>query len=155
MRWAKFLRRLQAYKAVWQSLKAEFTGDIRNYLESSYLVIAYCFCGQMPFDLKEAYSIAVEHPDFFVNDKYSRHLLELAAEYKSVKEYEYERKRKILREMEKIDTASLSVVEFCVEIRFVTLKFDYIQEIKQSVYCDTKATDMSSVSIRPVLSEPL
>ncbi len=150
MNWLGFLKKREAYKAVWQSLKAEFTGDVRNYLESSCLIVVYAGYKDMPFELYEAFSIALQFPYFIIKDDSSVYLLELAETFKASK-HDDQRKQRIMKEVEAIDPVLLSVVDFQVELRFSSLKFEYIERIKQSVYCDRKLTDMSKVSIRVIL----
>lgn len=154
MDWVEFLKKREAYKATWKKLRAEFSGDIRNYLENSYLIVVYAGYKDMPFELYEPLSIALQFPDFIIKDENSVYLLDIAGRYKASK-HDDQRKQRIMKEVEKIDTVLLAVVDFQVEIRFSFLKFDYIQRIKQSAYCNTQLTDMSQLSIRVVIKEPV
>jgi hypothetical protein len=150
MRWVEFQNRKQQYSIVWEALLTEFGGDIRKFLNQSYLVIVYG-SKQMPFELSDSSTIAVEYPDFYIADVHSERLLMLGTEYKSIKDQNSEHKRDLLKEMQAIKPERLSVVDFTVEVRFSILKFDFIQTIKLSKHCDKELMDMSKVSIRVVL----
>ena len=150
MRWDEFLRRKSEYKDTWEKLKSEYSGDIKKFLDSSYTVIAYNF-GQIAFDA-DAFSIARDNPDFFVQGEHSLALIRLAKEYKALENEPTSNKRnKFLKQVAGFDLKRLSVLKNRSEVRFSTLKMPFIQEIKESKYCDQKATDMSMISIRVVL----
>jgi hypothetical protein len=114
------------------------------------LVVVYEH-GQLPFELNEAYSIAMENANFFGLNAHFEHLINLIKEYRSCNEYDPKKKAKIKKAMERLKPSYLLVKEFWAEIRFPALKFAYIQEIKQSKYCVQESMDMSTVSIRVIL----
>ena len=148
--WEEFQKEKRSYNKVWDKLKDEFSGDIRKFLDKSYLVVAYNY-GQVSFDLREPYSIALESPGIFIQNSRSEHLTALIKELNAFNEYNSLKRRKLRKELEKFNPSGLSVKGFHAEVRFPSLKFAYIQKIKQSKYCDQEATDMSTVSIRVVL----
>ena len=148
--WEKFQKEKLAYNKIWDKLKGEFSGDIRKFLDKSYLVVAYDG-GQVPFELSAPYNIAVESPSFFIPDSHSEQLAALIKELNACNEYKSLKKTKMRKKLEKFNAARLLVKDFHVEVRFPSLKFAYIQEIKRSKYCDHKAIDMSTVSIRVIL----
>jgi len=153
MRWQEFLNKRQAYKKAWDDLKEEHDEDVRKFLHDSYLVIAYGhnMAGQFDFKNKDAGSIAMEHPDFFVKDASGNRLIDLVRQYKAIKDQDTDLKSKIMKQLEGFDTKSLNVVENQVEIRFPALNIDFIQKIKKSKHCDKNMTIMSKDSIRIIL----
>ncbi|MBU4312669.1 MAG: hypothetical protein KJ706_08130 [Candidatus Omnitrophica bacterium] len=84
MKWDEFQRRKRIYKDVWSRLKKDFNGDIRKFLDKSYLVITYGF-KQMSFETDDISSIAIDYPDFFIYDRHSEALIKLVDEYKVLK----------------------------------------------------------------------
>ena len=153
MRWRDFINKRQAYKKAWEALKEEYEGDIRKYLNSSHLVIAYGpnMAGQFDFKRKDAGSIAMDDPGFFTNDASGKKLIELAEQYKALKEAKADLKTTIMKQLEEFDTEYLTVADNQAEIRFPALNMEFIQEVKKSKHCDKKITSMSKSSIRVIL----
>ena len=165
MKWQDYLDRRVLYRKAWDAMKKEFNGDMREFLNSVCLVIAYGtnMVSQMDYKIADIYSIAVDNPDFFVKDDVGNRLTRLARQHKVAKDsiltLRSEDMRKLTaqsisrltRRLETFDTQCLNVVENQVEVRFPTLKMDFIQQIKKSKYCDKELTDMSRGSIRVVL----
>jgi hypothetical protein len=153
MRWRDFLNKRQAYKKAWEELKESYTGDIRQFLNSSHLVVAYGanMAGQFDIKHRDPAGIAMENPDFFVKDSHGSKLIELVQQYKAVKDQNTDLKSKIMKQLQGVDTEFLTVVENQAEVRFPTLNIDFIQEVKKSNHCDKKATSMSKGSIRIIL----
>jgi len=150
--WEEFKKEKRSYDKIWDKLKAEFSGDIRKFLDKSYLVAAYSY-GQVSFELSEPSSIALESPSFFIPNSRFEQLTALIKEFNAFNEYNSNKKSKIRKELEKFNPNGLTVKDFRAEVRFPALKFAYIQEIKQSKYCDQEVMDMSMVSIRPILKK--
>jgi len=150
--WEAFQKEKRSYGKVWDKLKDEFGGDIRKFLDKSYLVVAYDY-GQVSFELREPYSIALESPSFFIPNSRSEQLTALIKEFTVLNEYNSLKRSKMRKELEKFNTSGLSVKNFRAEVRFPFLKFAYIQEIKQSKYCNQEAMDMSTVSINVILQK--
>lgn len=159
MRWRDFLDRRQAYKRAWDGLKNEYTGDIRKFLNSSHMVITYGPSLEDQFDskLKDAGSIAIDNPHFFIQDASGSKLIELARQYKELRDSkgDYKSKMKkqleIMKELNELGAEFLNVVENHAEIRFPTLNIEFIQEVKKSRHCDKKMTNMGKDSIRVIL----
>jgi len=150
--WEEFKKEKRSYSKVWDNLKAEFSGEIRKFLDKSYLVVAYNY-GQVPFELSEPSSIALESPAFFISNSRFEQLAALIKEFNAFNEYNSNKKSKIRKELEKFNPSELKVKDFRAEVRFPALKFAYIQEIKQSRYCDREVMDMSTVSINVILQK--
>lgn len=153
MKWKEFLNKRQIYKKAWDGLKEEHEGDIRKFLNSSHLVIAYGHNMEGQFDFKNKYagSIAMGHPDFFVKDASGNRLIELAQQYSAIKDLKADLKSKIMKQLDEFDTEFLNVVENQAEVRFPQLNIEFIQELKKSKHCDKKITSMSKSSIRVIL----
>ena len=153
MRWKEFLNKRQMYEEVWAALKSEYDGDIRNYLNRSRLVIAYGpgMAGQFDAKNKDVGSIAIDHSDFFIRNASGDRLVELAKQYKAIRDQDNDLKPEIIKQLELFNTEFLDVVENQPEIRFPELNIEFIQEVKNSKYCDKKMTSMSKSSIRVVL----
>ena len=153
MKWRQFLDRRQKYKRAWNSLKEECEGAIMEFLNSSHLVIAYGpnMAGQFDFRRRDAGSIAMNNPDFFMQDTSGRKLIELVQQYKALKDSKADLKSTIMKQLEEFDVEFLSVVDNQAEVRFPTLNIGFIQEVKKSKYCDKKTTSMGKSSIRVIL----
>jgi hypothetical protein len=151
MKWHAFLQRKEEYATVWDDLKAEFIdNEMMKFLNGSYLVVV-CKHYQMPFSLNDLVTIAVEHPEFIIEDKHSNYLLKLAAEFRSVKDRNQILANDILSKLHKMECENINIGEIRAEIRFPTVAIEKIQRIKQSKYVDHELTDMSKVSIRVIL----
>jgi len=151
MKWEAFLQKKQLYEQAWNSLKDDFTGDDREFLDASYLVITYKH-HQIDFSVNDVISIAMNSV-FIIKDRNSMRLIELADEYKRVKDRNSELAKNVLLEMHKVDTKDIEIVNLRVEIRFPTVAMERIQRIKRSKYVDQELTDMTRVSIRVILKE--
>ena len=165
MKWQEYLDRRVLYRKAWDVMKEEFDGDIREFLNSSYLVITYGpdMAGQMDHKITDIYSIAIDNPDFFIKDDVGKSITHLARQHKIAKDsiltLRSEDMRKLTaqsisrltRLLETFDTQCLNVVENQSEVRFPTLKMDFIQQMKKSKYCDKELTNMSRGSIRVIL----
>ena len=150
--WEEFQKEKRSYNKVWDKLKDEFSGDIRKFLDKSYLVVVYDH-GQVSFELSEPYSIALESLEFFILNSRLGQLTALIKELNALSEYNPRKKTQIRKELEKFNTSGLSVKDFHAEVRFPSLKFAYIQEIKRSRYCDQAVMDMTLVSINVTLKK--
>ena len=165
MKWKDYLNKRAIYRKTWEAMKEEFNGDARAFLNGSRLVITYGpdMAGQIDYGSTDIYSIAIDDPDFLIKDVAGSKLISLAKQYKSAKDSIPTLRSKAVRELTKqlisrltwrlegFDRQCLNVVENQVEVRFPTLKMDFIQQIKKSKYCDKELTDMSRGSIRVVL----
>ena len=150
MYWEEYLRQKDFYQAVWKKMKSGYSGDMRRFLDRAYIVVSYRI-GQITLD-EDALSIARDCADFFVEDRYSSAYLKLVQELKRVERLaDGKDKVDVLEKLLGFDISRLSVVEYRFEIRFTAVDIDFIQQLKQSKYCDKKLTDMSRVSIRVVL----
>ena len=150
MKWNDFLIEKEKYKQIWTKLKNEYSGEMRKFLDKSYMVIFY-HPGQIFLDA-EPLSIAKENSGFFASDKRSQSFLKMVEEYKrEERAINSDIKDALLKKIAAYDISQLSVIEHRFEIRFPTVDIDLIQQLKQSKYCDQKLTDMSKVSIRVVL----
>jgi hypothetical protein len=152
MYWDQFLTQKKKYEEVWAKLKNEFTGDVRGFLDESYLVMAYQH-RQMDYSVADIVNIAITQPVFIVKNPNSDEMLELAEEYNTVKDRNTEVAKKILSRMHEIDAADIEIVKYHVEMRFPTVAIQHIQLIKQSKYVDQQLTDMRTLSIRVILKE--
>ena len=131
--WEEFQKEKRSYEKVWDKLKEGFNGDIRKFLDKSYLVVAYNH-GQVSFKSSEPYSIALESPTFFVPSARIEELTNLIKELNACDNFSRHNKTKhhlfsktkIRKELEKFNPSGLSVKGFHVEVRFPSLKFDYI-----------------------------
>ena len=148
--WDEFQKRKEAYNEVWLKLKEEFNGDLRDFLDKSYLVAAYDY-GQVTFGYNSVSGIAMENQDFFIQNSRIEQLKKLIKEFNALKKLNPQQRTKIRKKLENFNTKGLLVKDFHAEIRFSVLKFAYIQEIKKSKYCDQTLMDMSTVSTRVIL----
>src|ERR1039457_2669128 len=64
MNWEEFQIEKEYYRKAWESLKADYTDDLRKFLNKSYLVVACKWQFGIDNDLISA---AKEYPEFFVN----------------------------------------------------------------------------------------
>ena len=165
MKWKDYLDRRVIYKKAWDAMKEEFNGDIREFLNSSYLVITYGpdMAGQMDYKIANIYSIAIDNPDFFIKDDVGKSITRLARQHKiakdsiltlrseDMKKLTVQSISRLTRLLETFDTQCLNVVENQAEVRFPMLKMDFIQQVKESKYCDKALTIMSRDSIRVVV----
>ncbi len=135
---------------------------IQQYLKGSYIEIFYK-TKQMPFSANDPFVIATSNPDFFIEDEYSRLILELVEDYKQFSKKEKENRKgkesaefkEILKEIKEFDAQKLSIVEHCVDIIFPTVDIYFIQLLKKSQWVDQKLVDMSKASIRVYLRKDL
>jgi hypothetical protein len=133
MIWTDFKRDRADYQSVWKKIKDGATGPLAVFLEQSFLVVS---CGRH-FKLEaDIPDILKECPAFFIDDlvvqqiKKSISLHELPETYKN----------------------GLPIVDsWRIEIRFPYVDIDFIQELKQSPYCDQEKTMMRPASTVVVL----
>ena len=166
MKWKDYLDRRQLYKKAWGSMKAEFTGEIRRFLDKSHIVVTYGanMTKQMAFEKNNAYSIAMGNRDFFLKDSCSNKLLYLVRRHDEImdlarqnnsdekKRDRYsELKLRAVKQLEDFNNEPLVVVDNQTEIRFPALNMNFIQQIKKSKYCDKESTSISKSSIRVIL----
>ena len=151
MKWSDFKDEKKVYLQLWDKLKKGHSGDIRKFLDKSYMVVFY-----HPKQISlgaDALSLAKDNSEFFVPDKYGKEYVDLVSALKKVeKDSDSAKKDRIFKRISAFEVAQLSVVDHRFEIRFPSVDIDIIQKIKQSKYCDQELTDMSMVSIRVILS---
>ena len=147
------------YKKVYFVLRHS---HVKYFLKSSYLEIFYK-SKQMPFSANDPFVIATSNPDFFIEDEYSRLLLELVEDHKKFSKKEKENGKgkesaefkEILKEIKEFDAQKLSIIEHRVDIIFPTVDIYFIQLLKKSRWVDQKLVDMSKASIRVYLKKDL
>ena len=150
MKWDDFTKEKEMYVHLWEEMKKGYGGEMREFLNKSYLVVAY-HPGQIALDTG-AFGIAQNNSEFRVPDKWGKDYVELATEYrKAERGPDNTFKDKLTKRITAFDVSKLSIIEHRYEIRFPTVDIDLIQQLKRSGYCDQKLTDMSKVSIRVVL----
>ena len=165
MKWQEYLDRRVLYRKAWDAMKKEFNGDMREFLNSVCLVIAYGtnMVSQMDYKIANIYSIAIDNPDFFIKDDVGKSITRLARQHKiakdsiltlrseDMKKLTAQSISRLTRVLETFDTQCLNVVENQPEVRFPTLKMNFIQQVKESKYCDKALIIMSKDSIRVVV----
>jgi len=149
MKWSEFLQEKQAYCEAFEKLKADFDGDMRKFLDKSYLVVTYNRCGQISLDSCDMETIAKQHSDFLKQDSHSARLIWIANRFRNAKRM-HEQTR-LSEEQKQYFAKVISVVEHQIEMRFPTMNIDFIQQVKQTKYCNQQLTDMTKVSIRVIM----
>lgn len=150
MKWNDFVKEKEQYAQLWAELKREYDGDMRKFLNRSYLVVAY-HPGQVELD-ESPLSIAQNNKGFFIQDKDGKEFIGLAGEYKRADWIgDAGQKEKLTKKIAAFDVSKISVIEHRFEVRFPTVAIEHIQLLKQSRHCDQELTDMSRVSIRVIL----
>ncbi len=154
MNWEEFQVEKELYRKSWESLKASYEGDLRKFLNKSFLVVAFGAQFELNNDL---IAVARECPNFFVKQGEALELLELAQELKSFEKSKSDNKKQLQNILDDVAVIKkkfvFSVEGWRVEPRFPTIDMDFIQTIKQSVYCDQTRTHMRAYSIGVVLKK--
>ena len=155
MKWPEFIETRSGYDQAWKNLKEDFKGgDVEKFLKGSSLEIFYTG-GQMSFSVNDPFSVALSNPDFFINNPVSVSLLELAKEYKAIKDKNSDQAKDVMEDVKCEDIENLEVVDYRVEIIFPTIDMDIIQELKKSKWVDQVKVFMTKASIRVPLKNKL
>ncbi len=152
MKWDEYVSQKMSYQDVWQRVKNEHSGDMRKFLDRSYIVVCYRV-GQVALDA-DSFIIARDHKDFFMFDRHSSVYMKLAEELKRAEMLlEGKKKALILKKLWNFDVSKLSVKENWAEVRFCTVDMPKIQLLKESKFCDQALTNKSQASIRIILKK--
>ncbi len=145
-------------KKVWEDFKQSFQDpSLKAFLTDSSPVLS-CINGQIPLDGLDISSVATSSPGSFIPNRASKSLIEhvrllesLKKETEATAKAERGRIEKWLREFNR---QKLDFAEHRLEIRFATMRMDFIQVIKRSPFVDSNLTGMGLASIRVVLKIP-
>jgi len=154
MNWEEFQKEKESYRESWEALKADYTDDLRKFLNKSYLTVSCKWQFGIDSDL---IAIAKECPEFFVNEGKTVKFLEMIRQIKALEALKSDNKEQLENFTEmanNIDKRSIFVVDdWTISPVFPTINIDYIQKIKESPYCDQERTIMRAYSIVVVLKK--
>ena len=155
MKWTEFIESRAVYEQIWQNLKADYAeGNVQKFLKGSSLEVFYTE-GQMSFSVSDPVSVAIHNPNFFIENSFSVPLVDLAMEYKVIKDKNSDEAKNVMNRLRFMKTDNLQVVEHRVEIIFPTVDMDIIQELKKSRWTDQSLVYMTRASIRVPLKREL
>jgi hypothetical protein len=154
MNWEEFQNEKEFYRKSWEALKAEYTGDLRKFLNKSYLVVACKWQFGIDTDLIAA---GKECPSFFSYKGSTIKFLDTVGKiivlegHKSNNKDELE---SLMDDVADLDRKDIFIVEdWRIEPVFPTVDMEYIQTIKKSPHCDQERTVMRAYSISVVLKK--
>ena len=154
MNWEEFQIEKEYYRKSWEALKAEYTDDLRKFLNKSYLVVSCKWQFGIDNDL---ITVGKDCPQFFVHEGRTVKFLDTVNQIKSLEGIKSDNKEQLDRfidDANRIDKRQIIVVDdWSIGPVFPTINIEYIQTIKKSPYCDQQRTQMRAYSIAVVLKK--
>jgi hypothetical protein len=152
MNWEEFQTEKEFYRKSWEALKADFSDDLRKFLNKSQLVVSCKWQFGIDNDL---ITIGKDCSQFFVHEGRTVKFLDTIKQIKSLENLKSDNKEQLENFIEmanSIDKRSIFVVDdWTIGPVFPTINIYYIQAIKKSPYCDQEKTIMRAYSIAVVL----
>lgn len=155
MDYESFIAFAERSKKLWQDFKDSFQEpELKAYLKNSYAVLSH-LSGQLYLGSTDFRTIAMESPSFLVSNQARESLIKHVKELEALKKDSEERSKKdrarIEKWFEEFDPKRLKFEEPRLEVRFPSLKMDFIQRIKRSPLVDHERIGKERVCIRVVL----
>jgi len=154
MNWEEFQTEKEFYRKAWEALKADYTDDLRKFLNKSYLVVSCKWHFGIDTDLITA---GKECPQFFVHEGRTVKFLDIVHQIKALEDLKSDNKVQLenfINDANGIDKRSIFIVDdWRIGPVFPTVNMEYIQTFKKSPYCDQEKTIMRAYSIAVVLKK--
>jgi len=152
MNWEQFQTEKEYYRKAWELLKADYTDDLRKFLNKSYLDVSCKWHFGIDNDL---IMVGKDCPQFFIPEGRTVKFLEIVSQIKALESLKTDNKVQLenfINEANSIDKRSIFVVhDWTIGPVFPTVNMEYIQTIKKSPFCDQEKTIMRAYSIAVVL----